>query len=83
SYPGSTNYVDQDDLQILALKDIYDNPSQGIISNASYDDEGTMADFTNLDTTVNVSLIPTLYTPFILKLKSLEIQPQLFKQGAK
>nr|GEU48349.1 hypothetical protein [Tanacetum cinerariifolium] len=27
---------------------------------ASYDDEGAVADFTNLETTVNVSLIPTL-----------------------
>ncbi|GKD69436.1 putative ribonuclease H-like domain-containing protein, partial [Tanacetum coccineum] len=59
SYLMSTNYVDQDDSQILALEDIYNNPSQGIFSNASYNDEGVVADFTNLDTTVNVSLIPT------------------------
>ncbi|GJW54792.1 ribonuclease H-like domain-containing protein [Tanacetum coccineum] len=32
---------------------------QGIFSNASYNDEGAVADFTNLDTTVNVSPIPT------------------------
>nr|GEZ66951.1 hypothetical protein [Tanacetum cinerariifolium] len=54
SYPDSTIYVDQDDLQILALKDIYDHPSNGIFSNASYDDEGPVADFTNLETTMNV-----------------------------
>ncbi|GKC69890.1 putative ribonuclease H-like domain-containing protein, partial [Tanacetum coccineum] len=59
SYPVSTNYANQDDSQIPALEDIYDNPSQGIFSNASYDDEGAVADFTNLDTTVNVSPIPT------------------------
>ncbi|GJT98396.1 putative ribonuclease H-like domain-containing protein [Tanacetum coccineum] len=43
---------------------IYDNPSQEIFSNASYDDEGAVANFTNLDTTVNVSPIPTsrIYT---------------------
>ncbi|GJT33035.1 putative ribonuclease H-like domain-containing protein [Tanacetum coccineum] len=38
-----------------ALEDIYDNPSDGIFTNASYDDE----DFTNLESTVNVSSIPT------------------------
>ncbi|GJW33129.1 putative ribonuclease H-like domain-containing protein [Tanacetum coccineum] len=39
--------------------DIYDNPSDGIFTNASYDDEGAVTDFTNLETTVNVSPIPT------------------------
>ncbi|GKB63537.1 putative ribonuclease H-like domain-containing protein, partial [Tanacetum coccineum] len=38
---------------------IYDNPSDGIFTNASYDDEGAVADFTNLETTINVSPIPT------------------------
>ncbi|GJZ88195.1 putative ribonuclease H-like domain-containing protein, partial [Tanacetum coccineum] len=59
SFPESTNYADQDDSQIPALEDIYDNPSEGIFTNASYDDEGAEADFINLDTTVNVSPIPT------------------------
>ncbi|GKF06628.1 hypothetical protein Tco_0037296, partial [Tanacetum coccineum] len=40
-------------------KDMYDSPSNGIFTKASYDDEGTVADFTNLETTVNVSPIPT------------------------
>ncbi|GJX13976.1 putative ribonuclease H-like domain-containing protein [Tanacetum coccineum] len=53
------NDNDQDDSQIPALEDIYDNPSDGIFTNASYDDEGAVADFTNLETTVNVSPIPT------------------------
>ncbi|GJT57624.1 putative ribonuclease H-like domain-containing protein [Tanacetum coccineum] len=44
------NNNDQDDSQIPALEDIYDNPR---------------------------------YTPFILQLKFLEIQPQQFRQGAK
>ncbi|GKF85841.1 hypothetical protein Tco_0253668, partial [Tanacetum coccineum] len=52
------NNNDQDDSQIPALEDIYDNPSDGIFTNASYDDEGAMANFTNLETTVNVSPIP-------------------------
>ncbi|GJY03864.1 putative ribonuclease H-like domain-containing protein [Tanacetum coccineum] len=43
------NNNDQDDSQIPALEDIYDNPSDGIFSNASYEDEGAVADFTNLD----------------------------------
>nr|GEV21160.1 hypothetical protein [Tanacetum cinerariifolium]GEV23259.1 hypothetical protein [Tanacetum cinerariifolium] len=59
SYPVLTIYADQDDSQIPALEDIYDHPSNEIFSNASYDDEGAVADFTNLKTTVNVSPIPT------------------------
>ncbi|GKD76288.1 hypothetical protein Tco_1334570, partial [Tanacetum coccineum] len=53
------NNNDQDDSQIPALEDIYDNPSDGIFTNASYDDEDAVANFTNLETTVNVSHIPT------------------------
>ncbi|GKF69093.1 hypothetical protein Tco_0202150, partial [Tanacetum coccineum] len=48
------NNNDQDDSQILALEDMYDNPSDGVFTNASYDDEGAVADFTNLEITVNV-----------------------------
>ncbi|GKB97296.1 putative ribonuclease H-like domain-containing protein, partial [Tanacetum coccineum] len=59
SYPNLTNYTDQDDSQIPALEDIYDNPNDGIFTNASYDDEGAVTDFTNLETIVNVSPIPT------------------------
>ncbi|GJT65728.1 putative ribonuclease H-like domain-containing protein [Tanacetum coccineum] len=58
-------YAGQDDSQIPALKDIYDNPSNGIFTNASYDDEGAVADFTNLETTINVSPIPTSRIHFI------------------
>ncbi|GJZ80728.1 putative ribonuclease H-like domain-containing protein [Tanacetum coccineum] len=54
------NNNNQDDYQIPALEDIYDNPSNGIFTYASYDDQGAVADFTNLETTVNVSPIPTL-----------------------
>ncbi|GKB43929.1 putative ribonuclease H-like domain-containing protein [Tanacetum coccineum] len=59
SFPDLTNYDDQDDSQILAFEDIYNNLNDGIFTNASYDDEGAVADFTNLETTMNVSLIPT------------------------
>ncbi|GKG36815.1 hypothetical protein Tco_0446988, partial [Tanacetum coccineum] len=55
SYPDLTNYADQDDSQIPTLEDIYDNPNDGIFTNASYDDEGVVVDFTNLETIVNVS----------------------------
>ncbi|GKB55128.1 putative ribonuclease H-like domain-containing protein [Tanacetum coccineum] len=51
--------TDQDDSKIPALEDMYDHPTNGIFTNASYDDEGAVADFTNLETIVNVSPIPT------------------------
>ncbi|GKF60431.1 hypothetical protein Tco_0177217 [Tanacetum coccineum] len=51
--------TDQDDLEIPYLEDSYDNPNDGIFTNASYDDEGVVADFINLETLVNVSPIPT------------------------
>nr|GEW70164.1 reverse transcriptase domain-containing protein [Tanacetum cinerariifolium] len=57
-YPDLSNYVNQDDSQIPSLEDIYEVPNDGIFTSASYDDEGTVADFTNLDSTVNVSPIP-------------------------
>ncbi|GJS42084.1 ribonuclease H-like domain-containing protein [Tanacetum coccineum] len=38
---------------------IYQNSSDGIFTTSSYDDEGAVADFTNLETIVNVSPIPT------------------------
>nr|GEX24444.1 ribonuclease H-like domain-containing protein [Tanacetum cinerariifolium] len=49
SSPDSTIYDDQDDSHIPALEDIYDHPSNRIFSNASYDDEGAVVDFTNLE----------------------------------
>ncbi|GJY70427.1 reverse transcriptase domain-containing protein [Tanacetum coccineum] len=58
SYNDLTN-SDQDDTQIPALEDSYDNPNDGIFTNASYDDEGAVADFINLETIMNVSPIPT------------------------
>ncbi|GKF46539.1 hypothetical protein Tco_0136341, partial [Tanacetum coccineum] len=49
----------QDDSEIPPLEDIYQNSTDGIFTNSSYDDEGAVADFTNLETVVNVSPIPT------------------------
>ncbi|GKD08499.1 putative ribonuclease H-like domain-containing protein, partial [Tanacetum coccineum] len=58
SFTDPTN-PDQDDLEIPALEDIYKNPTDGIFTNSSYDDEGAVADFTNLEPVTNVSPIPT------------------------
>ncbi|GKB55556.1 putative ribonuclease H-like domain-containing protein [Tanacetum coccineum] len=45
--------TDQDDSEIPALEDMYDHPTDGIFTNVSYDDEGVVTDFTNLETFVN------------------------------
>ncbi|GJQ93701.1 ribonuclease H-like domain-containing protein [Tanacetum coccineum] len=52
SFTDLTN-TDQDDSEIPALEDIYNNTTAGIFTNASYDDEGAVADFTNLETIMN------------------------------
>ncbi|GKG02657.1 hypothetical protein Tco_0310293 [Tanacetum coccineum] len=54
SFSDPTN-PNQDDSEIPALEDIYKNPTHGIFTNSSYDDEGAVADFTNLETVMNVS----------------------------
>ncbi|GJV86676.1 putative ribonuclease H-like domain-containing protein [Tanacetum coccineum] len=51
--------LEQDDSEIPPLEDIYQNSTDGIFTNSSYDDEGAAADFINLETVVNVSPIPT------------------------
>ncbi|GJU92800.1 putative ribonuclease H-like domain-containing protein [Tanacetum coccineum] len=56
---GEPSYPDYDDSQIPPLEDIYENLSHEIFNNASYDDEGAVVDFTNFETIVNVSPIPT------------------------
>nr|GEW87231.1 ribonuclease H-like domain-containing protein [Tanacetum cinerariifolium] len=58
SYPGLSTNSNQDDSQIPSLKDIYEVPSDGIFTSSSYDDEGAVANFINLESTVNVSPIP-------------------------
>ncbi|GKB89088.1 putative ribonuclease H-like domain-containing protein, partial [Tanacetum coccineum] len=50
---------DQDDSEIPVLEEIYENPTDGIFTNSSYDDEGAVVDFTNLEPVVNISPIPT------------------------
>ncbi|GJT55698.1 putative ribonuclease H-like domain-containing protein [Tanacetum coccineum] len=53
-------HSEEDDSEIPPLEDIYQNSTDGIFTTSSYDDEGAVADFTNLETVVNVSPIPTL-----------------------
>nr|GEX01133.1 ribonuclease H-like domain-containing protein [Tanacetum cinerariifolium] len=48
-----------DDPLMPHLEDIYASPSEGIFTNSSYDNEGVVTDFNNLETTVNVSPTPT------------------------
>ncbi|GJV79284.1 putative ribonuclease H-like domain-containing protein [Tanacetum coccineum] len=47
-------HSEEDDSKIPLLKDIYQNSTDGIFTTSSYDDEGTVADFTNLETVVHV-----------------------------
>nr|GEU46078.1 putative ribonuclease H-like domain-containing protein [Tanacetum cinerariifolium] len=42
-----------DDPLMPYLEDIYASPSEGIFTNSSYDDEGVVTDFNNLETTIN------------------------------
>nr|GEV87943.1 uncharacterized mitochondrial protein AtMg00810-like [Tanacetum cinerariifolium] len=42
-----------------SLEDIYKVSRNGIFTSASYDDEGAVANFTNLESTTNVNPIPT------------------------
>nr|GEW37357.1 hypothetical protein [Tanacetum cinerariifolium] len=66
------------------LEDIYASLSKGIFIDSSYDDEGVVTNFNNLETTVNVSLTPTTRIHTIHpKLKFLEILSQLFRQKVK
>nr|GEV21877.1 hypothetical protein [Tanacetum cinerariifolium] len=53
---GEPSYLD--DHSMPHLEDIYASPSEGIFTNSSYDDEGVVTDFNNLETTVNVSPTP-------------------------
>ncbi|GKE63110.1 putative ribonuclease H-like domain-containing protein, partial [Tanacetum coccineum] len=56
SFTHLTN-TGQDDLEIPNLEDSYDNPNDGIFTNSSYDDEGVVVDFTNLETIMNICLM--------------------------
>nr|GEW52203.1 hypothetical protein [Tanacetum cinerariifolium] len=51
---GEPSYLD--DPSIPHLEDIYANPSEGIFTDSSYDDEGVVTDFNNLETTISQAL---------------------------
>nr|GEU50537.1 hypothetical protein [Tanacetum cinerariifolium] len=48
-----------DDPSMPHLEDIFASPSEWIFTNSSYDDEGVITDFNNLETTMNASPTPT------------------------
>nr|GEX56269.1 hypothetical protein [Tanacetum cinerariifolium] len=48
-----------DDPLMPHLEDIFSSPNEGIYTNSSYDDEGVVTDFNNLEITMNVSPTPT------------------------
>nr|GEZ76482.1 putative ribonuclease H-like domain-containing protein [Tanacetum cinerariifolium] len=52
SYPDPFKYALPNDPSMPHLEDIYASPSEGIFTDSSYDDEGMVADFNNLETTV-------------------------------
>ncbi|GJT54708.1 retrovirus-related pol polyprotein from transposon TNT 1-94 [Tanacetum coccineum] len=56
---SDTTSSKEDDSEIPPLEDIHEDTTDGIFTHSSYDDEGAEADFTNLETVVNVSPIPT------------------------
>ncbi|GJX00690.1 putative ribonuclease H-like domain-containing protein [Tanacetum coccineum] len=56
---SDTTNTQEDDSEIPPLEDIHEDTTDGIFTHSSYDDEGAEADFTNLETVVNVSPIPT------------------------
>ncbi|GJY89278.1 putative ribonuclease H-like domain-containing protein [Tanacetum coccineum] len=54
-----TTNSQEDDSEIPPHENIPEDTTDGIFTHSSYDDEGAEADFTNLETVVNVSPIPT------------------------
>ncbi|GKB12564.1 putative ribonuclease H-like domain-containing protein, partial [Tanacetum coccineum] len=56
---SNTNPLNTASIPIPPLEDIYQNSTDGIFTTSSFDDEGAVADFTNLETVVNVSPIST------------------------
>nr|GFC80795.1 hypothetical protein [Tanacetum cinerariifolium] len=68
---GEPSYLD--DPSMPHLEDIYASPSEGIFTDSSYDDEGVLNDFNNLETTVNVSPTP------IIRIHTIHPKTQILK----
>ncbi|GKF66978.1 hypothetical protein Tco_0193495 [Tanacetum coccineum] len=62
SFSDTTN-SQEDDLEIPPLENIHEDSTDGIFTHSSYDDEGAEADFTNMETVVNVSVGTRLILP--------------------
>ena len=60
SFHKEDNYLLEDYLIMPEFEDIHASSSEGIFSEASYDKEGVVTDFNNLDTDVEVTRTPTL-----------------------
>nr|GEV01695.1 putative ribonuclease H-like domain-containing protein [Tanacetum cinerariifolium] len=58
SYPDPFKIAAQDDPTMPHLEDIYASPSEGIFIDSSYDADGVVTDFNNLEITVNVNPTP-------------------------
>ncbi|GJS80326.1 hypothetical protein Tco_0730207 [Tanacetum coccineum] len=56
---SETTNSQEDDNEIPPLEDIHEDTTDGIFTHSSYDDEGAVADFTNLEVIMNVSPNPT------------------------
>nr|GEV08752.1 hypothetical protein [Tanacetum cinerariifolium] len=80
SNPNLLPYANQDDYRIPSLEDIYEVPNDRIFTSASYDDEGAVADFTNLKSTMNVSPIPQSRIHFIHPTTQILVDPHLVVQ---
>nr|GEV61226.1 hypothetical protein [Tanacetum cinerariifolium] len=59
SYPDPSKDALLDDTLMPYLEDIYASPSEGIFTDSSYDDEGMVTEFNDLETNVSVSPTPT------------------------
>nr|GEV40713.1 hypothetical protein [Tanacetum cinerariifolium] len=57
SYPDLSTSANQDDSQIPSLEDIYEVLNDRIFTSAFYDDEDVVADFINLESTINEELL--------------------------
>nr|GEW71037.1 putative ribonuclease H-like domain-containing protein [Tanacetum cinerariifolium] len=69
SYPDPSKYALPDDPLMPHLKDIYASPSKRIFTDSSYDDEGVVTDFNNLETTKVWILIDLPFRKKVIRTK--------------
>ncbi|GJV11552.1 hypothetical protein Tco_1353093 [Tanacetum coccineum] len=61
-YISDTTNSQKDNSEIPPLEDIHQDTTDGNFTHSSYDDEGAEADFTNLETVVNQTIVATSTT---------------------